>query len=377
MRATRAVINLKILRDNLKTIKSYIGPAVSIALSVKANAYGHGSIAVVKTAEAAGITIFGVSNRDEAVELRKAGIASRILLYSLPLPEEIPVLVNESIECFAGDEKLISLFSHEADRQNTVSVLHLKVDTGMGRIGCNPEKLPFLAEEVNRNKNLTLGGICTHFPASSSTDSDFTRGQIKLFKYWVDKIREKGIPVGSLHAANSDALLSIPESHMDMVRPGLLAYGYYPEGIADSVKKKVPVKPVMDFKTKVIFLKRVKAGTPISYGMTYRTKGETVIATLAVGYGDGYNRLLSNRGKVLIRGKLYPIAGRICMDQCMVDVGLGSNVELYEDALLFGRKEHGRRENPPDACDIAQMTKTIPYEVTLLVSKRVPRVYII
>ena len=177
MRATRAVINLNILKDNLKAIKRYIGHTVSIALSIKANAYGHGAVAVAKTAEALGITTFGVSNTDEAVELRNAGIASRILLYSLPLPEEIPVLVNEGIECFVGDEKLIILFSSEARRQNTVSVLHLKVDTGMGRIGCSPENLPPLAEEVSKNKNLRLGGICTHFPAASSTDSNFTRNR--------------------------------------------------------------------------------------------------------------------------------------------------------------------------------------------------------
>ncbi|MCD6123035.1 MAG: alanine racemase [Spirochaetales bacterium] len=377
MRATRAVINLNILKDNLKAIKRYIGPTVSIALSIKANAYGHGAVAVAKTAEALGITTFGVSNTDEAVELRNAGIASRILLYSLPLSEEIPVLVNEGIECFVGDEKLIILFSSEARRQNTISVLHLKVDTGMGRIGCSPENLPTLAEEVSKNKNLKLGGICTHFPASGSTDSNFTKKQIKIFNYWVGKVRDKGILPGVLHAANSDALLTVPESLMDMVRPGLLVYGYYPDGIADSVKKKVPVKPVMEFKTKVVFLKRVKAGTPISYGMTYKTKRETVITTLAAGYGDGYNRLLSNRGKVLIRGKLYPIVGRICMDQCMADLGPRSDVKLYDDAILFGRKGSGKTENPLDANDIAQMIKTIPYEVTLLITKRVPRVYIV
>ena len=376
MRATRAVINLNILRDNLKAIKSYIGSEVSIALSIKANAYGHGSIAVAKTAEAVGIYTFGISNTDEAVELRNAGIAGRILLYSLPVPEEIPVLVSQNIECFVGDEKLISLFADEAERQNTTAVLHIKVDTGMGRIGCSPEKLPVLAEVVYRDKYLKLGGICTHFPASGNTNSDFTREQVKIFKYWTDKVKKLGIPAGILHAANSDALLYVPESHMDMVRPGLLAYGYYPDGTAESVKRKVPVKPVMEFKTKVVFLKRVKAGTPISYGMTYRTKRETVIATLAAGYGDGYNRLLSNRGKVLIRGKLYPVAGRICMDQFMVDMGLKSDVRLYDDAVLFGRKEPGKEDNAPDASDIAGVTKTIPYEVTLLVSQRVPRVYV-
>ena len=264
MRATRVIIDLNVLRGNLNAIKRYVGPSVSIALSLKADGYGHGSVAVARAAEAVGIDTFGISNLDEAMELREAGIKGRILLYGLALPEEIPLLVREGIQCFVGDEEYIDLFAKEARKQGRIALLHLKVDTGMGRIGCSPEMLPILAEKIHRDRNTELGGICTHFPASNSTDSDFTREQLRIFKLWVDRIRERGIPTGSLHAANSDALLSIPDSHLDMVRPGLLAYGYYPEGIDESIREKVPVQPVMEFKTKVVFLKKVKGGTPIS-----------------------------------------------------------------------------------------------------------------
>ncbi len=376
MRATRAVIDLNILKNNLYAVRKHIGSGVSICLSVKANAYGHGAVAVAKTAEASGVNTFGIATAGEGAELRLAGIKGPILLYGFPMPEEIPLILKMRIGTFVGDEKLIDLFAAEAKKQNTVAVVHLKVDTGMGRIGCAPENTPVLAARISENKNLKLGGICTHFPASNSTDADFTKEQIRIFKYWVNKTRENGIAAGIIHAANSDALLSIPESYMDMVRPGLLCYGYYPSGLIPGTAEKLPVKPVMNFKTKVIFIKKVRAGTPVSYGMTYRTKGETVIATLPAGYGDGYNRLLSNRGKVLIRNKLYPVAGRICMDQCMVDMGAGSDVKLYDDVTLFGAGENKSGVNAPDAAEIAKMTGTIPYEVTLWVSQRVPRVYV-
>lgn len=376
MRATRAVIDLNILINNLCAVRKHIGSGTSICLSVKADAYGHGAVAAAKTAEAAGINTFGIATAEEGAELRRAGIKGSILLYGFPVPEEIPLILKMKIGTFVGDEKLIDLFAAEAEKQNTAAVVHLKVDTGMGRIGCIPEDMPVLAARISENKNLKLGGICTHFPASGSTDADFTREQIKIFKYWVNKTRESGIAAGIIHAANSDALLSIPESYMDMVRPGLLCYGYYPSGSSPGTAEKVPVKPVMDFKTKVIFIKKVKAGTPVSYGMTYRTKDETVIATLPVGYGDGYNRLLSNRGKVLIRGRLYPIAGRVCMDQCMVDLGVNNDVKLYDDVTLFGAGRNKGGVNAPDAAEIAEMTGTIPYEVTLRVSHRVPRVYV-
>jgi alanine racemase len=367
-RATRAVIHLDNLARNIQLVRERVGEKRKICMSIKADAYGHGARILAVHAVKSGVDSFGVATIQEGMELRKAGITEPVLLHVPPVPEEVPALVRFNLIPFVGSLDIIVIINEEAKKRNTVQEVHLKVDTGMGRIGCRPEEALSLAQEIKACTNLKLGGVCTHFPGSDLSDNGFTQNQLSIFHNCLEKIKQVGIDPGVLHAANSGAIIGHADSYLDMVRPGIMLYGYYP---SHDQKRDLPLKPVMEFMSKVIFIKRVEPETPLSYGMTYTTKKTTCIATIPAGYADGYNRLLSNRGEVLIRGRCYPIVGRICMDQCLVDIGPNPEVKLYDDVVLFGPDPHG-----PDAEEIADKINTIPYEVTCFVSRRVPRVYI-
>lgn len=355
------------LRENIRAIRAQVGQEVSVCLAVKADAYGHGAIEVAQVAIEEGVECLGVATLSEAVELRAAGIQSDLILLSLCIPEEIEDIVAYKVFPVVASAEMIEIFGQEGKRQGKQVTCHLKIDTGMGRIGCTPEEAVPLAEKIKNHGFLKLGGVCTHFPGSDLADTAFTLKQINIFNNIIDQIQAGGIDPGLIHAANSGAIINIKESYFNMVRPGISVYGYYP---SKEIPNIIPLKPVMEFRTKVVFLKKVPKGTPLSYGMTYTTNEETWIATLPVGYGDGYNRLLSNRGKVAIRNRLYPVVGRVCMDQCLVNLGSRTDVNLYDDAVLFGPE-------PPalDADALADMIGTISYEVTCFVAKRVPRIY--
>lgn len=368
MRATRAVIYLENLKNNIRTIRKHLKPGIKICMAVKADAYGHGAIEVSRVAFEEKVDYLGIATLREGVEIRSTGMPVPVLLLSLPVPEEIPEIVTYNILPIVADKQLIQVVAAEAEKQAKRLAVHLKVDTGMGRIGCHPAETLSLVNLINNCRSLELGGICTHFPGADSSDKQFSLEQVGIFNKVIAQVKEAGINPGLVHAANSGATIELPQSHYNMVRPGIMTYGYYP---SEEQERTLPLVPVMEFKTKVVFLKRVAAGTPISYGMTYRTAGETTIATLPVGYADGYNRLLSSNAEVLIHNKRYPVAGRICMDQCMVDLGDAPDVKLYDDVTLFGPGKGGI-----DAEELAGRIGTIPYEITCMVGKRVPRVYV-
>ena len=262
----------------------------------------------------------------------------------------------------------IRLVQEQSALQNKVTEVHIKVDTCMGRTGCSPDDTLKLARLIIKCSNLKLAGVCTHFPSADTKDKSFTQKQIEVLKKVVALLKNNNINPGIVHAANSGAIIDLSEAYFDMVRPGIMLYGYYP---SQEQKRILPLKPVMELVTKVVFIKKVKKGTPVSYGMTYKTGEETKIATLPLGYADGYNRLLSNKAAVLVNNKCYKISGRICMDQCMINIGLKSDIKLYEDVTLFGPNSRG-----PDGEEIALLLNTIPYEVTCNISKRVPRIYL-
>jgi len=368
MRCTKAVIHLENLRHNIRLLKEILGPAVSICMAVKADAYGHGAVRVAKAAVEEGVDAFGIATVQEAEELRSAGIDNPILLFSPTVPTEIAGIVSRGIVPLLGDERFAILLAEEAERQNLVVEAHLKIDTGMGRFGCRPDQSEGLAVLIDSNPWLKLGGVCTHFAVSDGRESGFTLQQGDVLQECVKRIRERGIDPGIVHAANSGAILGCRETHLDMVRPGIMLYGYYPSKDQD---RNLDLQPVMEFTTKIAFLKEVVKGTSLSYGLTYKSADDTIIATLPVGYADGYSRLLSNKGEVLIAGKRYPVVGRVCMDQTLVDLGREPRVELYDDVTLFGPGPE-----MPTAETIADIMHTIPYEVTCLVGKRVPRVFV-
>ncbi len=368
MRATRAVIRLDNLRHNIQTVKCHVGDRVRLCMAVKADAYGHGAVRVAREALKAGVAALGVATVDEGLELRSAGIEAPVFLFSLPAENEIKALVQAGLVPFCADRDFIRLCSAQAQKQGRTLEVHLKVDTGMGRIGCTPEEAPELAGLIGSLPGLILGGICTHFPVSDSNDPGYTLSQTHILQRVIERVRKAGIRPGTVHAANSGAIIDKPETYFDMVRSGIILYGYYP---SHNQPRPLNFKPVMELMTQICFLKKVPAGTAISYGRTYTTTAETWIATLPLGYADGYNRLLSNRAEVLINGRRYPLAGRVCMDQIMVDLGTSTDFTVGQDVMLFGAAQGG-----PDAEEIADFLDTIPYEVTCLITKRVPRVYV-
>ncbi len=373
MRPTKALIYLDNLKHNITTLmehtasRSERGRRPLFCVAVKADAYGHGICRVAETALGAGVEYLGVAAVSEAQQLRAAGIRVPILLFGLTTPDEFRQVAELGVQPFVADRNYAAALDEVAGTLGTTVPVHIKVDTGMGRIGCRPEEASQLARQIVAADGLTLAGLCTHFPVADTPDSEFTRRQARTLGAVVAELRELGIDPGIVHAANSGAIIEYPEAWFDMVRPGIAVYGYYPS--TEQVRP-LELRPVMEFASQVVFTKRVPAGTGISYGLSYRTECETVIATVPAGYGDGFNRLLSNRGEVLIRGKRYPIVGRVCMDQFMVDIGTSGEVRVGDHVTLFGPDPNG-----PDGEEIAALIGTIPYEVTCSPTTRVPRVY--
>ena len=375
MRATVAVIHTDMLRHNLEAVRRIAGEDVKICLPVKADAYGHGAEGIAEAATGMDVDCLAVAAISEAESLRNAGITLPIILLGPVQPEEAADVAGLSLEAvISGPGELKRL--EEAAGGKRLSI-HLKVDTGMGRLGCSISEAPELAAMIAASDKTVLSGVCSHFPASDSADPEdvsFTRKQIDIFRDIIGKIRAAGIDPGLIHTANSGGFLNHPEAAFDMVRPGIFAYGYLPGGkkglIRDIGEENMP-KPVMSFESKLMNIKKVPAGTDISYGRRYTTRTESWIGTIPVGYADGYNRLLSNRGKVLIGEKLYPVAGTVCMDLMMVDLGPETEAELFDRVVVFGGDKGAMT-----AGDLAEMTGTISYELLCAISKRVPRIFI-
>lgn len=369
MPATRALIHLANLRHNMASVRALLTPGVELCPMVKANAYGHGAVIVARAAVEAGARFLGVASVDEGLELRSAGLGIPILVLRNLLPDETEATVSADLTPFVADQAGIGALEAAASRAGRRATVHLKIDTGMGRVGCRPDEAAKLAVRVASSANLALGGVCTHFAGADMPDREYTERQIRLFVGCLADIRHVGIDPGVVHASNTGGVLGFPEAHFGMVRVGLALYGYGP----DSGPTPPPgLRPVMELVTRVAFVKRVEAGTAISYGMSWRSKRRTWIATLPAGYADGYSRLLSSRGEVWVGGCRRPVVGRVCMDQCMVDLGPDTDVRVGDEVTLFGPRSAA--DGPPDAAEIARLMGTIPYEVTCLVTRRVPRV---
>ncbi len=382
MRASRATIHLGNARHNLRVIREYLdrvsrsagGRSPAMCVSVKANAYGHGAEELAKLAAEEGVDQLAVATVDEAVRLRDAGVSAPMVLYSLSLPEEADEVCAAGLAPFVADQEYCDRLAEAARRHHTTVAVHLKVDTGMGRIGCSPADAPVLARRIHDDPNLRLAGIATHFPVADDADRDFTEHQCRLFTEVVRRIRGSGVTDGLVHAANSGAVLAYPEAWFDLVRPGIMVYGYYP---SHDQARDLDLRPVMELESRIVQLKTIEPGTSISYGRTYVAHRQTVIGTVPVGYADGYNRLLSNCGSVLVwedgdrRARRVPIAGRVCMDQIMLDLGPAAPTRKHDRVVLFGPDPRG-----PSAEEIADLIGTIPYEVTCAVAGRVPRVYV-
>jgi len=364
-RATRAIIDLGAVSHNVAEIRKKIGNERGLMAMVKADGYGHGAVEVSQAALGSGADSLGVALPEEGQQLREAGIEVPILVVGLSQPEEAYKVVKFRLSQTVASVELLEALNSEAGKASTKVNVHVKVDTGMGRVGINPDDAVSFVRKVTGFKNLNLEGIFSHFPSSDEKDKTFSMGQLQLFNQVISNLRLAGIEVPKKHMANSAAVLDLPQSYYDMVRPGIMIYGIYP---SREVSRSIMLRPAMTFKTKVSQVKVVPAGTPISYGRTFITKGKTTVATLPVGYDDGYNRLLSNRGEVLIKGHRAPVIGRVCMDMCLVDVSSVEDVRPGDEVVLFGED--------PSVYEFATKIGTIPNEVVCAVSKRVPRIYI-
>lgn len=371
------------LRNNIEEVRRRLAPGVRLCIPVKADAYGHGAVPVAHTAVECGADYLAVAAVSEGVELRKAGITIPILVLSLPQPSEFTEIVERHLTPSLCDSELIRMLDATATAMGRRVPVHLKVDTGMGRIGCTPEEAPELARLVASLQGVRLEGVFTHFAVSDSLlpeDVDYTRRQVEVFRQVVASIRRLGIEPGICHAANSAAVFQYPESHFDMVRPGLAVYGYYPGDITEDYlngkesRSGAPVhlKPLMDVRSTIVAIKQVRRGESVSYGRQWVAQEDCRVGVIPAGYGDGLLRRYGESLKVTINGRLYPVVGRICMDQCMICLGMDSPVSRWDEVIIFGPRERGALQS---AQDIADRTGTISYEITCGIDQRVPRVY--
>jgi alanine racemase len=359
-----AEIDLGAIEDNVRAIAAAVRKPARVMAIVKADAYGHGATLVARAAVDAGAAALGVATTDEGVQLRLAGIGVPILLLGYTPAEDAEVAVARDLSVTVFRIEEARALSRAAGRAGRSAKMHIKVDTGMGRIGVAPADAVSLAREVRRLSGVVLEGCFTHFAAADDADLAPARAQLEAFRDVLRRLHEAKIPVGLRHAANSAAAMALPASHFDLVRPGIALYGIAP---APHLRDRIPLRRVMRLRARVAHVKRVPAGTAIGYGHTYRAGRATTIATIPAGYADGYPRLLSGRGSVSLGGRRLPVAGRVSMDQCMVDAGeipirVGDAVELWGD------------EVPVE--DVAEQAQTIAYEVLAGVSRRVPRVFV-
>ena len=366
-RPTFAEIDLGAIRYNLRLIRQITGPGINILGVVKADAYGHGMEEVSKALIKEKVEYLGVASLDEARYLRKIGIKSHIIVLGSILPEEAAGVLKFNVIQTVSSLELARALSKAASAGNKKIKVHIKIDTGMGRLGFWYEDAMNFVRKIYLLKNIIVEGIFTHFP-SAEDDISFTQNQIRDFNALTEDLLNIGINIPIRHTSNSMALMNFREAHMNMVRPGLILYGLHPK---DDLLKKIDLRPALKLKTKIVHLKSVPAGRSISYGRTYVAGEDTRIAVIPVGYGDGYPRHLSNRADVLIKGKRAPVVGRICMDMTMVYAGHIKNVKVGDEVVLIGRqgKESIKAE------ELSRLIYTIPYEIVCNIGRRIPRIY--
>lgn len=371
-RPTRAEIDLDQIEHNLNELCLLLGPDVAIMAVVKADGYGHGAVEVARTALEAGASSLGVALIDEGAALRRSGIDAPILLLGQTDPADSPLLFEYRLTPAVCDLETARLFSRYFSSRGRRWPVHLKIDTGMGRLGVSPAESMELISALSRLPGLELEGVFTHLSsADDEAGAAYTAEQLSLFESTLAGAGERGVHPSLCHAANSAAALLYPQSRYNLVRIGIALYGYYPSPWVQQ-KTSVKLQPAMSLKSKISFLKKVPPQTPLSYGRTYHTTADAVVATVPVGYADGYHRGLSNRGEVLVRGRRAPVVGCICMDQMLIDVSGIEGAAPGDEVILYG----GRGPEKIAVEEVAGLLGTINYELLCSVGPRVPRSYV-
>jgi alanine racemase len=367
-RPTWAEIDLKAIKNNLRGIKD-MAFGTKVMVAVKADAYGHGMLEVVRVCIQEGIDYLGVATLDEALLIRRAGIKVPILVLGYVPDEYARIMVEKDIAATVFSIQLARRLSIAAVELSKNASVHIKIETGMGRLGLFPDnKTLDIISEISTLPGIYLEGIFTHFAVADIKDKTFTLEQTELFKNFIISLEERDIIIPLKHCANSAAIMEVPEAHFNMVRAGIVIYGLYPSDEVD--KNRLMITPAMTLKSRISFIKDLDAGATISYGRTYRCSRKTRVATVPIGYADGYTRLLSNRAHAVIKGHKVPLIGTICMDQCMVDISEVKDAAIGDEVILFGKPEDG-----VTADDLARSLGTISYEIVCSVGSRVPRIY--
>lgn len=366
-----ANISLDAIRDNIKKGRALLAPGTRLMGVVKADAYGHGAVPVAKAIEDL-VDAYGVAMPEEGVELRKAGITKPVLVLGYTAPEMAELAIRYDITMAVFQSETAGYYNEAAKKLNKTAKVHIKLDTGMSRIGylCCKESLEDI-KKIASLSNVEIDGMFTHFSKADEADKTFARNQLKKYMDFARMLEEAGIQLPCRHVCNSAGIIDIPEGDLDMVRFGVTMYGMYPTD--EVTKERMPVSPAMEVKTHISYIKTLPAGVGIGYSGTFVTQKETKVATLSAGYGDGYPRGLSNTGRVLIHGKSAPILGRVCMDQCMVDVTEIPEARQGDIVTLLGK-------DGDDCISAEEIGATVGnsfhYEVVCDISKRVPRIYI-
>ena len=368
-RPTRMEVSLENLKSNYRAMREWAGPRVQTIAVLKANAYGTGMIKAAGAFREAGAQRFSVAIPEEAFELRENGFNEPVLVMGPPAACAAQEMVRLDVAGACTDTGFAKAMSDAAVRQGKPARIHLKVDTGMGRIGFLPEEIPSVMDDILALPGLEIEGVFTHFATADELNLDYTRWQFRRFGDVLELMRARNVGVRLRHACNSAATLSLPEMHLDAVRPGVIMYGIWPSAL---VRKSVEIKPVVEVKTAVSCMRTLPAGSGISYGLRYMTRGEERIAVLPLGYNDGWTRLLNQKAEVLVHGQRAPVVGSICMDQCMVNVTHVPGVEVGDEVVLIG-SQGGETITVEE---VAAKIGTINYEIPGMFSRRVPRVYI-
>lgn len=368
-RPTIAVIDREALRHNYRQIRSNISQATKVLAVVKANAYGHGDVETATVLQGLGCEYFGVAMPEEGIRLRESGISMPILILGGVFPNQLKEVFEFGLTPVVFDLNTLRLINEFAANKGLIKNIHLKLDTGMGRLGIRPQDVLLLVQELSGARHIRIEGLLSHFAEAEDEDKSFSKKQLGEFLNAAQSLRDAGISPPLLHMANSAAIVDYKDAGFNLVRPGLMLYGAYP---SERLMKNIDLKPALALKTRVLSLKKIDAGSSVSYGRRFVAKRNSVVAVLPIGYADGYMRSLSNKSSVLIRGKRAPVAGVICMDLTMCDVTDIPDVSEHDEAVLLGSQGSERIT----AEEIASLAGTIPYEVLCNISARVPRAYI-
>ena len=370
-RPTWAEIDLDALAENLRVIRAQVGPEVSVMAAVKADAYGHGAVQCARRLEAAGIDWFGVALPEEGIELRRAGIGKPILCLGGFWTGQENACLQQSLTPVVYRLDMIEMLDRAARAAGVVADVHLKIDTGMGRLGVRSVDVAEFSEALSRCRNIRVDGLMTHLAsADDPAQHDFTGNQLERFEQAVTLVRARGFAPTYVHAANSAALFAYPAARGNIVRPGGTMYGFRRDVLPPDIDA-LQLRPVMSLHSRIMLLKTVGAGEKLGYGGTFQTTRESLIATVPIGYDDGYRRSFSNRSRVIVRGAFAPVVGRVSMDLTMVDVTDVPGVSLQDQVTLLGRVG----QLSITAEDLAELAGTISYEIACGISSRVPRIY--